>query len=52
LKLLDRPDRLVATTLLGSNLSEISNTILVTAFLMETWGSGDNGHATAINSDL
>ena len=40
LKLLDRPERLVATTLLGSNLSEISNTILVTAFLMETMGPG------------
>jgi CBS domain containing-hemolysin-like protein len=39
LKMLDRPDRLVATTLLGSNLSEISNTILVTAILMATMGS-------------
>jgi CBS domain containing-hemolysin-like protein len=29
----------VATTLLGSNLSEISNSILVTAFLVETLGS-------------
>jgi len=40
LKLLERPERLVATTLLGSNLSEITNTILVTAFLMETMGPG------------
>jgi putative hemolysin len=39
LKLLERPERLVATTLLGSNLSEISNSILVTAFLVETLGS-------------
>ncbi|MFZ5447514.1 MAG: hemolysin family protein [Thermodesulfobacteriota bacterium] len=39
LKLLERPERLVATTLLGSNLSEISNTILVTAFLLETMGT-------------
>jgi putative hemolysin len=40
LKLLDRPERLVATTLLGSNLSEISNTILVTAFFLQTMGTG------------
>ena len=40
LKLLERPERLVATTLLGSNLSEITNTILVTAFLLETMGPG------------
>jgi putative hemolysin len=39
LKLLERPERLVATTLLGSNLSEISNTILVSAFLLETMGT-------------
>jgi CBS domain containing-hemolysin-like protein len=38
LKLLERPERLLATTLLGSNLSEISNTILVTAFLLEALG--------------
>ena len=38
LKLLDRPERLLATTLLGSNLSEITNTILVTAFFLETMG--------------
>ena len=30
----------MATTLLGSNLSEITNTILVTAFLLETMGPG------------
>ena len=40
LRLLDQPERLVATTLLGSNLSEITNTILVTAFLLETMGPG------------
>jgi len=40
LRLLERPERLVATTLLGSNLSEITNTILVTAFLLETMGPG------------
>lgn len=38
LKLLRSPERLVATTLLGSNLAEISNTILVTAFLIEVMG--------------
>jgi CBS domain containing-hemolysin-like protein len=38
LKLLNTPERLVASTLLGSNLAEISNTILVTAFLIEVMG--------------
>jgi magnesium and cobalt exporter, CNNM family len=38
LKLLDRPERLVATCLLGSNLAEISNTILVTAVLLQWLG--------------
>jgi CBS domain containing-hemolysin-like protein len=38
LKLLDRPERLVATCLIGSNLAEISNTILVTAVLLELFG--------------
>lgn len=38
LRLLKTPERLVASTLLGSNLAEISNTILVTAFLIETMG--------------
>lgn len=38
LRLLEAPERLVATTLLGSNLAEISNTILVTAFLIEAMG--------------
>ena len=39
LKLLERPERMVATTLLGSNLSEISNTILVTAFFLDAMGA-------------
>jgi CBS domain containing-hemolysin-like protein len=39
LKLLDHPERLVATCLLGSNLAEISNTILVTAILLQWLGS-------------
>ena len=39
LKLLHRPERLLSTTLVGSNLAEISNTILVTAFLLETMGA-------------
>lgn len=39
LKLLDRPERMVATCLLGSNLAEISNTILVTAVLLHWLGS-------------
>jgi CBS domain containing-hemolysin-like protein len=39
LKLLDHPERLVATCLLGSNLAEISNTILVTAVLLQWLGS-------------
>lgn len=38
LKLLNTPERLVASTLLGSNLAEISNSILVTAFLIEAMG--------------
>ncbi|MBI4796583.1 MAG: HlyC/CorC family transporter [Deltaproteobacteria bacterium] len=38
LRLLNTPERLVASTLLGSNLAEISNTILVTAFLIEAMG--------------
>ncbi|MFZ5451883.1 MAG: hemolysin family protein [Thermodesulfobacteriota bacterium] len=38
LKLVQAPERLVATTLLGSNLAEISSAILVTAFLIETMG--------------
>jgi CBS domain containing-hemolysin-like protein len=38
LKLLNAPERLVASTLLGSNLAEISNSILVTAFLIEALG--------------
>ncbi len=37
-KLLEAPQRLVATTLVGSNLAEISNTILVTALLIEAMG--------------
>jgi CBS domain containing-hemolysin-like protein len=39
LKLLETPERLVATTLLGSNLAEISNTILVSAMLIEIMGA-------------
>ncbi|MDD2903511.1 MAG: DUF21 domain-containing protein, partial [Syntrophales bacterium] len=38
LKLVQAPERLVATTLLGSNLAEISSSILVTAFLIEVMG--------------
>jgi len=38
LRLLHTPERLVASTLLGSNLAEISNTILVTAFLINVMG--------------
>jgi CBS domain containing-hemolysin-like protein len=38
LKLLSRPERMFATCLLGSNLSEISNTILVTAILIKMLG--------------
>jgi CBS domain containing-hemolysin-like protein len=38
LNLLEKPERLVATCLLGSNLSEISNTILVTAILISWLG--------------
>jgi CBS domain containing-hemolysin-like protein len=38
LKLLGTPERLLATTLMGSNLAEISNTILVSAILMEAMG--------------
>ena len=38
LSLLNAPERLVASTLLGSNLAEISNSILVTAFLIEALG--------------
>jgi putative hemolysin len=38
LKLLDRPERMVATCLVGSNLAEISNTIIVTALLLQWLG--------------
>jgi putative hemolysin len=38
LKLLRRPERMVATCLVGSNLAEISNTILVTALLIQWFG--------------
>ncbi|MEW6387550.1 MAG: hemolysin family protein [Thermodesulfobacteriota bacterium] len=37
-KLLKQPERLVATCLLGSNLAEIANTILVTAILLDWLG--------------
>jgi len=36
--LLARPERMVATCLLGANLAEISNTVLVTALLIEWMG--------------
>jgi len=39
LKLLNRPERFLSTTLVGANLAETSNTILVTAFLLETMGA-------------
>jgi putative hemolysin len=39
LKLLKRPERMVATCLVGSNLAEISNTILVTALLIQWFGA-------------
>jgi len=38
LKLLKQPERLVATCLLGANLAEISNTVLVTALLLAWLG--------------
>jgi putative hemolysin len=41
LRLLKRPELMVATCLVGANLAEISNTVLVTALLIEwlgTWG--------------
>ncbi|MBM4284392.1 MAG: HlyC/CorC family transporter [Deltaproteobacteria bacterium] len=38
LKLLEKPERLMATCLVGSNLSEISNTVLVTAVLLAWLG--------------
>jgi CBS domain containing-hemolysin-like protein len=38
LKLLRRPERLVATCLLGANLAEICNTVLVTALLLAWLG--------------
>ena len=46
LKLLEKPERLVATCLLGSNLSEISNTILVTAILI--YWLGPSGELAAM----
>jgi putative hemolysin len=36
--LLARPERMVATCLLGANLAEISNTVLITALLIEWMG--------------
>ncbi|MFP3867512.1 MAG: hemolysin family protein [Desulfobacteraceae bacterium] len=38
LKLLSKPERLFATTLVGANLAEICNTVLVTALLIEYLG--------------
>ena len=40
LKLLSRPEYLLATTLLGAYMSSAANTILVTAFLLDRLGSG------------
>lgn len=37
--LLERPERMVATCLVGANLAEISNTILVTALLIQWLGA-------------
>ena len=37
--LLERPERFVATCLVGSNLAQISNTILVTALLIQWLGA-------------
>jgi putative hemolysin len=37
--LLERPERMVATCLVGSNLAEISNTILVSALLIQWLGA-------------
>jgi putative hemolysin len=37
--LLERPERMMATCLVGSNLAEISNTILVTALLIQWLGA-------------
>lgn len=37
--LLDRPERMVATCLVGANLAEISNTILVSALLIQWLGA-------------
>ncbi len=39
LRLLKRPERMVATCLVGSNLAEISNSILVTALLIQWLGA-------------
>jgi CBS domain containing-hemolysin-like protein len=38
LKLLNWPERLFATTLLGSNIAETANTVLVTALLIDYFG--------------
>ena len=40
LKLLSRPEYLLATTLLGAYMSSAANTILVTMFLLEQLRSG------------
>jgi len=37
--LLERPERMVATCLVGANLAEISNTILVSALLIQWFGA-------------
>jgi len=38
--MLARPERLVATIMVGANLAVVLNTVLVTYLVMETWGDG------------
>ncbi len=48
LRLLRRPERLVATCLVGSNLAEISNTVLATAALLTMLGAKGELAATLL----
>jgi putative hemolysin len=49
LRLLERPERMVATCLVGANLALIGNTILVAAMLIELFGSwGEIGAAVLL----
>ena len=49
LRLLERPERMVATCLMGANLALIGNTILVTALLIEWFGAwGELGAAVIL----